>query len=134
MQNFKDMQKLLRQNDAPTASNGGLLIPSSLDLETRPRWNFLEFFSVLRRIERTAATKTKPAGRPGRGKCNCTRKIQHYVYIGTNTKSKLLVFQKRRGTNRPLPPLPCVFQSRRSRRLIVVIASLPGMQLPTRSQ
>lgn len=34
MQNFKDMQKLLRHNDAPTASNGGLLIPSSLDLET----------------------------------------------------------------------------------------------------
>ena len=25
MQNVKDMQKLLRQNDAPTASNGGSL-------------------------------------------------------------------------------------------------------------
>ena len=97
----------------------------------QPCWNF---FSVLRRIGRTAATKTKPAGRPGRGKCNCTRKIQHYVYIATNTKSKLLVFQKRRRTNRPLPPLPCVFQSRRRRRLKVLVASLPGMQLPTRSQ
>ena len=43
-QNFKDMQKLLRQNDAPTASNGGLLIPSSLDLETL---NSLECFVSL---------------------------------------------------------------------------------------
>ena len=43
-QNFKDMQTLLRQNDAPTASNGGLLIPSSLGLET---FTSLEFFVSL---------------------------------------------------------------------------------------
>lgn len=32
MQNFEDMQKLLRQKHAPAASNGGLSTPSSLDL------------------------------------------------------------------------------------------------------
>ena len=40
MQNLEDMQKLLRQNDAPTASSGDLSTPFSPDRETSTSLEF----------------------------------------------------------------------------------------------
>lgn len=118
------MQKLLRKDDAPTASNGGLSTPRSLDHETSTSLELYgQSYDGLNQIltefqirTQTAATQTESAGRPGKEIATAPEQIQRYlVYTATNTISKLLVFQKRRCMNRPLPPLPCVLDFSKAR-------------------